>query len=105
MSRPLKPTHPTARAATIAVSVPTPLRQCCAGAAELAIPATKLRAILEELERRYPALYRSICDETGAVRRHINLFVNTEHMRDRDGLETQLAAGDVVTIMTAVSGG
>ena len=54
---------------------------------------------------RYPKLHRSICDETGAVRRHINLFINTHHMRDRDGLDTQLVAGDIVTIMTAVSGG
>ncbi len=61
--------------------------------------------MLAELERRYPKLHRSICDETGALRRHINLFVNIHHMRDRDGLATQLAAGDVVTIMTAVSGG
>jgi len=90
---------------TITVSVPTPLRDCCAGSSELAIPATRLRAVLEELEQRYPKLHRNVCDETGAVRRHINLFVNTQHMRDRDGLDTLLEPGDVVTIMTAVSGG
>jgi molybdopterin converting factor small subunit len=67
--------------------------------------APSVRAALEELELRYPALHRSICDETGAVRRHINLFVNTQHMRDRNGLDTSLEPGDVVTIMTAVSGG
>jgi molybdopterin converting factor small subunit len=85
--------------------VPTPLRDTCSGAAELALPATSMRAMLEELERRHPSLHRSICDETGAVRRHINLFVNIHHMRDRNGLETSLEPGDVVTIMTAVSGG
>jgi len=87
------------------VSIPTPLRKCCAGASELALPARGLRGVLEELERRHPALYQSICDETGAVRRHVNLFVNTDHMRDRNGLDTSLEPGDVVTIMTAVSGG
>lgn len=66
---------------------------------------SSLHAVLKELERRYPKLHRSICDETGAVRRHINLFVNTQHMRDCNGLETSLESGDVVTIMTAVSGG
>lgn len=94
-----------ARVAAITVSVPTPLRDCCAGASELALSATRLGAGLTELEQRFPALHRSICDETGAVRRHINLFVNNDHMRDRDGLDTPLTAGDVVTIMTAVSGG
>lgn len=99
------PAPPVAPTAVIAVSIPTPLRDCCRGAAELSFPATNLHAVLAELERRYPKLHRSICDETGALRRHINLFVNIHHMRDRDGLATQLAAGDVVTIMTAVSGG
>ena len=101
----LEPMHAAAHAVRITVSVPTPLRGDCAGAAELSFPAANLHCVLEELERRYPKLHRSICDETGAVRRHINLFVNTQHMRDRDGLDTALESGDVVTIMTAVSGG
>ena len=101
----LTPEHAASRDTKITVSVPTPLRDCCAGASELAIPATNLHAVLDELERRYPKLHRSICDETGAVRRHINLFVNTQHMRDCDGLDTLLEPADVVTIMTAVSGG
>jgi MoaD family protein len=64
-----------------------------------------VRAVLEELERRYPSLYRNICDETGAVRRHVNVFVNTSHVRDRDGLDTALVPGDEVMILPAVSGG
>ena len=92
-------------ATTITVVVPTLLRDACAGASALPLSATSLRAALEELEQRYPALHRSICDETGAVRRHVNLFVNTHHMRDRNGLDTPLDPGDVVTILPAVSGG
>jgi len=92
-------------ATPITVHIPTTLRDCCGGASELALPATSLRVVLEELERRHPALHRSICDDTGAVRRHVNLFVNTNHMRDRDGIDTLLAPGDVVTILPAVSGG
>lgn len=90
---------------TITVLVPGPLRACCGGASELLISATSVRAALEELERRYPSLHRNICDETGTVRRHINLFVNTSHVRDRDGLDTALVPGDEVTILPAVSGG
>ena len=47
----------------------------------------------------------SICDETGTMRRHVNLFVNSSHMRDRQGIDTPLAPGDEVTILPAVSGG
>jgi len=39
------------------------------------------------------------------VRRHVNLFVNTTHVRDLAGLDTLLAAGDEIVILPAVSGG
>ena len=90
---------------TITIHLTAVLRSYCQGVSELSLAARSVRAALEEIEHRYPALYRSICDETGAVRRHVNLFVNTWHMRDREGLDTPLAPGDVVTIMPAVSGG
>ena len=93
------------RPVNIIVHIPGPLRDCCSGATKLALTASSLRSVLTELERRHPALHRSVCDETGAVRRHINLFINTDHMRDRDGLDTRLALGDEVIIMPAVSGG
>ncbi len=90
---------------TVTVHVPGALRAYCDGAAQLVLPAPSVGAALGELERRHPALYRSICDETGAVRRHVNLFVNTSNVRDLEGLDTALMPGDVVTILPAVSGG
>ena len=90
---------------TIAIRVPAVLRDYCNGAKELHLTASSVRAALDELERRHPSLYRNVCDETGAVRRHVNVFVNTSHVRDREGLDTALVAGDVVTILPAVSGG
>jgi len=92
-------------AMSITVQVPLPLRAECGGLPEIRLPATTVRAALELLERDHPALYRSVCDETGAVRRHVNLFVNRSNVRDRDGLDTELAPGDTLTIMPAVSGG
>ena len=89
----------------LAVLALAPLRACCAGASELTISATNVRGLLEEIQRRHPALYRSVCDETGAVRRHVNIFVNSGHMRDCKGLETLLEKGDIVTVLPAVSGG
>jgi molybdopterin converting factor small subunit len=91
--------------ATVTVHVPSELRKYCAGTADLPVSAASVRAALDELERNHPSLYRNICDETGSVRRHLNLFVNSSHVRDRDGLKTPLAPGDVVTILAAVSGG
>ncbi len=90
---------------TIAIHIPGVLRSCCGGASELSLSAPSVRAALDHIERSHPGLYRSVCDETGAVRRHVNLFVNTSHVRDLNGLDTALVAGDVLTILPAVSGG
>ena len=90
---------------TIRILVPAALRDCCEGASELSLTAPSVRAALEQLERSHPSLHRSVCDETGTVRRHVNLFVNTSNVRDREGLDTVLVPGDVITILPAVSGG
>jgi sulfur-carrier protein len=89
----------------ITIHVPRELRSYCKGASELMFSAPSVRAVLDELERRHPLLYRGICDDTGAVRRHVNVFVNNDHVRDRDGLDTALLPGDEIIILPAVSGG
>ena len=81
------------------------LRTYCAGASQIDVSAPTVRAVLEDLERSQSALYRNVCDETGAVRRHLNVFVNADNVRDLDGVDTALAPGDVVAILPAVSGG
>lgn len=95
----------TAARSAVTVLVPGLLRDRCDGAAELRLPPGSVRTAMERLREAHPALYRSVCDETGAVRRHINLFVNIDDIRELDGLDTQLAAGDELIILPAVSGG
>jgi molybdopterin synthase sulfur carrier subunit len=90
---------------TITIHVLGQLRTYCAGAAQLSISALTVRDALEDLERSQSALYRNVCDETGAVRRHLNVFVNSDNVRDLAGVDTTLAPGDVLTILPAVSGG
>jgi len=85
--------------------VPEMLRQYCGKARTLDVSGVTVQAVLAEIERDYPALYVNVCDETGAVRRHINIFVNDEHMRELNGLDSALTSGDVITILPAVSGG
>jgi molybdopterin converting factor small subunit len=90
---------------TISIRVPAALHRYCEGARELFLSAPTVRAALGQLRQSHPALYGGVCDETGAVRRHVNVFVNAAHVCDREGLDTALVPGDVVTILPAVSGG
>ena len=89
----------------ITVQVPMPLRPECGGVSELRVSASTVRDALDELERLHPALYRSVCNDTGAVRQHVNLFVNDSFLHQREGLDTVFEPDDVLTIMPAVSGG
>jgi molybdopterin converting factor small subunit len=92
-------------APTITIYVPGPLRVYCDGASKLSLSAPTVRAALDQLELHHEPLHRNIRDEAGAVRRHLGIFVNSDHVRDLQGLDTALAPGDVVTILPAVSGG
>jgi molybdopterin converting factor small subunit len=92
-------------APTVTIHVYGQLRTYCAGASQLLISAHTVRAALEDLERSQSALYCNLCDETGKVRRHLNVFVNSNNVRDLDGVDTALTPGDVVTILPAVSEG
>ena len=92
-------------APTITIHLPGPLRTYCAGKARLRVSARTVLTLLEELERAEVALYRNICDEAGGVRRHLNVFVNSDNIRDGNGVDTVLITGDVVTFLPAVSGG
>ncbi len=89
----------------VTIHVTAPLRQYCAGAARLQVAAGTVKEALGLLERNQAALYRNLCDETGALRPHLNVFVNADNTRDLEGVDTTLTAGDVVTFLPAVSGG
>ncbi|MEQ1902717.1 MAG: MoaD/ThiS family protein [Pirellulaceae bacterium] len=93
--------------ASIDVHLPTTLRHYCEIHSPVSVDAVDIQSALEDLQRNYPSLYQSICDETGTVRRHINLFVNATWVpvSDAGGLAMQLKQGDVLTIWPAVSGG
>jgi molybdopterin converting factor small subunit len=93
---------------SISVRLSGALCDYCGSPRALTLPASaakSVRAVLAQLEQCHESLYRSVCDETGAVRQHIGVFVNEAHIRDREGVDTPLRPGDTLTILPAVSGG
>ena len=100
----MKKWNPTDRTDAVTVELAAPLRGYVGGSM-VQCSAGSVRGILMELEKRYPELYVRICDETGKVRRHVNVFVSVGNIRDRDGLESPVVPGDRVTVLPSVSGG
>lgn len=80
------------------------LRAECGGVSEFLIQTTSVRDALDRIEEERPTLYRRVCYENGAVRQHVNLFVNTS-LVGHDDLDRTLEPGDNLFIMPAVSGG
>jgi sulfur-carrier protein len=78
-----------------------PLKQLAGNQAEHAIEGASVAELLQRLEREHPATSGWILDERGAVRRHINVFVNGE-LGDP---ETAVAPDDRIDVLPALSGG
>jgi molybdopterin synthase sulfur carrier subunit len=85
--------------------IPRILRACCDDREVVPLEGASVGELLQNLRREYPRLYGCLCDETGAIRRHIHLFVNDEFIGNRQGVATPLQRGDVVSVFQAVSGG
>lgn len=90
---------------SVRVRIPTPLRSATDGASEVSVESSSVAHVLNELESRYPSIKGRLRDESGALRRFVNLYVNGEDVRFLDGLDTSLKPGDEVSIIPAVAGG
>ncbi|MGH7851251.1 MAG: MoaD/ThiS family protein [Thermodesulfobacteriota bacterium] len=87
------------------VRIPTPLRKLTSDKDEVNISAATIAQLIDEMESRYPGIKSRLCDESGNVRRFINLYVNNEDIRFLKGKETALNEGDIVSIIPAIAGG
>ena len=69
------------------------------------VPGRTVREVIDELERRHPGFASYVVDETGRLRRHVNVFVGEEPVRDREHLADPLTPEAQVFILQALSGG
>lgn len=89
----------------VTVRIPTPLRPLTGGQSEVQGSPGTLSQLFVELDAQYPGLRARLCSEDGPVRDFVNVFVNEEDIRFLQGLDTELRAGDRVSILPAVAGG
>jgi sulfur-carrier protein len=90
---------------SVKVRIPTPLRGLTNNLDVVAGEEGTLGECIDALEATYPGLKDRICEETGELRRFVNVYVNGEDVRFLDGLDSRLKAGDEVSIVPAVAGG
>ena len=69
------------------------------------VAGATVREVIAELDKRYPGLALYVVDETGRLRRHVNIFVRDEPICDREAQSDAVSPGDEVFILQALSGG
>ena len=90
---------------SVSVRIPTILRTYTGGAAEVTAQAGTLREVLAGLDAEYPGLAGRILDDTGKLRRFVNVYVGDEDVRLAQGLDTAGLPGIQVSVIPAVAGG
>jgi molybdopterin synthase sulfur carrier subunit len=88
----------------IRVHIPTPMRQHTEGQATVEATGPTVKAVLDDLGRRYPGITTRLF-ENGQVRRFVNVYLNDEDVRYLESLDTAVKDGDEVSIIPAVAGG
>jgi MoaD family protein len=90
----------------ITIALPGALQQYAAGTSEVTVQAGgTVGDALGALAGRYPGVVDRVVDESGAVRRHVNVFVDGDDVRFLEGLATAVREGSTIVIFPAVSGG
>lgn len=87
------------------VRIPAPLRKITKDQAVVEVGGATVEDIINALDKSYPGLKDRICDEGGQIRRFVNVFVNGEDIRFKEGAQTAVAEGAEVSIVPAIAGG
>jgi len=89
----------------VKVRIPTPLMKLTNNQSEVSAEGSTIADILNNLESQYSGIKERICDESGAPRRFINIYLNEEDIRFLDGEKTGVKEGDEISIIPAIAGG
>jgi molybdopterin synthase sulfur carrier subunit len=89
----------------IKVRIPTPLRPLTKGQGEVETKGSSIEEMITNLDQAHPGLKGRLCDESGELRRFVNIYVNEEDIRFLKGKNTTLKDGDEVSIVPAIAGG
>ena len=87
------------------VRIPAPLRKLTREQELVEASGSNIEEILADLDKNFPGLKERVCDESGNVRRFVNIFINDEDIRFLDEKATVVKTGDEISIVPAIAGG
>lgn len=87
------------------VRIPTPLRKFTGGKDEVEVSGASIIEVIEDLENNFPGIKDKLCDESGKVRKFLNIYLNDEDVRFMDSVNTEVRDGDSIALVPAIAGG
>ena len=87
------------------VIIPTLLRRLTENADAVEVEAETVKDVLDRLDERYPGFRARVCEDTGQLRRFINIYVDGEDVRFLDNLSTPVSDRAEISIVPAIAGG
>jgi molybdopterin synthase sulfur carrier subunit len=90
---------------SVTVRIPTILRTYTGGAAEVTAEGARLGEVIDALESAHPGIRARVLDDSGKLRRFVNVYVNDDDVRFSEGLDTETGDGAAISIIPAVAGG
>ncbi len=90
---------------SVTVRIPTQLRSLTDGLAEVKVEGATVKEVVSNLEQTYPGIGERLLDESGALRRFVNVYLVDEDIRFLQGLDTEINSGQSLSIVPAVAGG
>lgn len=89
----------------VTVLIPTPLQKLTNGNAEVKAEGSTVGEVVNALETQFPGIKERLCDDSGKLRRFVNVYVNNEDIRFEQNEETPVKDGDELSIIPAIAGG
>jgi molybdopterin converting factor small subunit len=90
---------------SVHVRVPTILRTYTGGESEVTAEGGTLSEVLDSLDSSYSGIRGRIVDDSGELRRFVNVYVGNDDVRFLDGLATATPDGTQISVIPAVAGG
>ncbi len=87
------------------VRLPGPLRDRAGRRASVGARGETVRAIIDDLEQQFPGMRFALCEETGNLRPFVNIFLESDNIRDLKGLDTPVPEGATLHVLLSVAGG
>jgi molybdopterin converting factor small subunit len=87
------------------VTVPTQLRTLTGGLSEVEGEGTTIAEVIHALDEQYPGFATRVLDDSGSIRRFVNVYLNSEDVRFLDGIKSEVPQKASISIIPAVAGG